>query len=143
MLLKSKNPEDLQAANRLIKNMVKEVQISLFLFLKADKTYFIIRSLYRTLGVKVILILLCPSFVAIGCLQSHPSDTAISHTHSQIPHTHSHISHTAISLTHTQPHLSYTAIFHTHRISFHNHISLMQSKSTQNRSHSFNHISVQ
>lgn len=30
-LLKSKNPEDLQAANRLIKNMVKEVgTVSLF-----------------------------------------------------------------------------------------------------------------
>ena len=31
-LLKSKNPEDLQAANRLIKNMVKQVMLS-FCFL--------------------------------------------------------------------------------------------------------------
>ena len=34
-LLKSKNPDDLQAANRLIKNMVKQVRVSFPLLFKS------------------------------------------------------------------------------------------------------------
>lgn len=37
-LLRSKNPEDLQEANRLIKNMVKEVRTGLFTFIGSPLT---------------------------------------------------------------------------------------------------------